>query len=75
MQILHCFEYLPSELAEQKFKTVQNLHQRTAFLSGMFSFTIVHTKVGFASFFSGGFITAIVINPPERKLAKRIVAP
>ena len=25
----------------------------------------------FASFFSGGFITAIVVNPPERKLAKR----
>ena len=26
----------------------------------------------FASFLSGGFITAIVVNPPERKLAKRI---
>ena len=26
----------------------------------------------FASFFSGGFITAIVVNPPERKLAKCI---
>ena len=25
----------------------------------------------FVSFFSGGFITAIVVNPPERKLAKR----
>ena len=25
----------------------------------------------FASFFSGWFITAIVVNPPERKLAKR----
>ena len=24
----------------------------------------------FSSFFSGGFITAIVVNPPERKLAK-----
>ena len=29
------------------------------------------TEVGFASFLSGGFITAIVVNPPERKLAKR----
>ena len=29
------------------------------------------TEVHFASFLSGGFITAIVINPPERKLAKR----
>jgi hypothetical protein len=26
--------------------------------------------VRFASFFSGGFITAIVVNPPERKMAK-----
>ena len=25
----------------------------------------------FFQFFSGGFITAIVVNPPERKLAKR----
>ena len=30
------------------------------------------TEVRFAGFFSGGFITAIVVNPPERKLAKRI---
>ena len=29
------------------------------------------TEVCFASFLSGGFITAIVVNPPERKLAKR----
>ena len=27
------------------------------------------TEVRFASFLSGGFITAIVVNPPERKLA------
>ena len=27
----------------------------------------VHTEVRFSSFFSGGFITAIVVNPPERK--------
>jgi hypothetical protein len=25
----------------------------------------------FASFLSGGFITAILVNPPERKQAKR----
>ena len=30
------------------------------------------TKVRFARFLSGGFITAIVVNPPERKLAKHI---
>ena len=29
------------------------------------------TEVRFASFLSGGFIIAIVINPPERKLANR----
>ena len=29
------------------------------------------TQVRFAIFLSGGFITAIVVNPPERKLAKR----
>ena len=34
--------------------------------------TVDHcTEVRFASLFSGGFITAIVVNPPERKLAKR----
>ena len=31
----------------------------------------LYTEVRFASFLSGGFITAIVVNPPERKLAKR----
>ena len=30
-----------------------------------------YTEVRFVSFLSGGFITAIVVNPPERKLAKR----
>ena len=29
------------------------------------------TEVRFASFLSGRFITAIVVNPPERKLANR----
>ena len=29
------------------------------------------TEVRFSSFFSSGFITAIVVNTPERKLAKR----
>ena len=29
-----------------------------------------YTEVRFASFLSGGFTTVIVINPPERKLAK-----
>ena len=30
------------------------------------------TEVCFASLLSGGFITAIVVNPPETKLAKHI---
>ena len=30
------------------------------------------TDVRFASFFSSGFITAIVVNPPESSLAQRI---
>ena len=30
------------------------------------------TEVCFVSFLSGGFTTTAVINPPERKLAKRI---
>ena len=29
------------------------------------------TEVRFASFLSGRFITAILVNPPERKQAKR----
>ena len=29
------------------------------------------TEVRFSSFFSGGIIPVIVVNPPERKLAKR----
>ena len=33
--------------------------------------TLQCTDVRFASLLSGGFITAIVVNPPERKLAKR----
>ena len=40
-----------------KSRQTQNLHQCT--------------EMRFASFLSGGFITAIVVNPPERKLAKR----
>ena len=30
-----------------------------------------YTEVRFTSFLSGGFIIAIVVNPPERKLEKR----
>ena len=33
---------------------------------------LVWREERFVSFFSSGFITAIVVNPTERKLAKRI---
>jgi hypothetical protein len=32
--------------------------------------TADRTEVRFTSFLSSGFITAIIVNPPERKLAK-----
>ena len=35
------------------------------------SYILPCTEVRFAFFLSGGFITVIVVNPPERKLAKR----
>ena len=41
----------------------------------IFFFVVVSlhcTEVGFASFLSGEFTTMAVINPPERKLVKRI---
>ena len=31
----------------------------------------MHTEIRFASFLSGGFITAIVVNTTEKKLVKR----
>ena len=37
----------------------------------LFHFSLHCTEVRFASFLSGGFITAIVVNPLERKLEKR----
>ena len=35
--------------------------------------TAQRTKVQFASFHSDGFITALVVNPPERQQAKRVL--
>ena len=47
-------------------------HQLILMFPSEFGHTSNHsTEMGFASFLSGGFITAIVLNPPERKLAKR----
>ena len=49
------------------------INKELMFLSRFWgNFVSMHsTEVRFTSFFSGGFITAIVVNPPERKLAKR----
>ena len=47
---------LPRNIQNAIFKTVTMTNHRT--------------EVHFSIFFSGGFITAIVVNPPERKLAK-----
>ena len=64
-QVLHLTFRL--ELFEVNSK---NLHFSTKFY--FYKSLITHcTEVHFASFLSGGFITAIVVNPPERKLAKR----
>ena len=41
------------------------------FLGGLGDSTSHCTEMHFASFLFGGFITAIVVNPPENKLAKR----
>ena len=42
-----------------------------SFLAGLWHAEIKYTEVRFASFLSGGFIIAILVNPLERILAKR----
>ena len=42
-----------------------------ALSAALFFDSLQCTEVHFASFLSGGFNTATVVNPPERKLAKR----
>ena len=43
----------------------------TTYLNRWIWTSLHYIEVRFSSFFSGGFITATVVNPPERKLAKR----
>ena len=50
---------------------VDNFVKRCVKLFFAWPITIKCTEVRFASFLSGGFTTMPVINPPERKLAKR----
>ena len=48
------------------------MHTHLAVSLILLSTHLIHCKeVRFANFLSSGFITAIVVNPPERKLAKR----
>ena len=49
-----------------------DLIENSASRMALMSHECVHkcTEVRFASFFSGGFIIAMVVNPPERRLAK-----
>ena len=49
---------------------VMNVRFKTTMLSRGRWQTIVGVR--FSSFLSGGFITSIIVNPPERKLPKRI---
>jgi hypothetical protein len=44
---------------------------RNGVLNLIFQLFLQFTEVCFASFLSAGFITAIVVNPPEKILAKR----
>ena len=57
---------LTLSVVQLKGKHCQTLHCRNG---------VVHmsgcTEVRFANFLTGGFIAAIVVNPPERKLEKR----
>ena len=50
---------------------IKILPQRTDFSKIWKSVAVHCTEVWCASFFPGGFLTAIVVNPPERRLAKR----
>ena len=48
-----------------------SIHNKYRKSCNLFSNVILHTEMRFSSFLSGGFLTAIVVNPPERNLAKR----
>ena len=51
--------------------TSSRIGDGTQILIDFIFFTVHCTEVRFASFLSGGFITAIVVNPLESKQAKR----
>ena len=64
------------QIYQNLIKITSNVIYILAFSGGLKYLRKIHynrqcTEMRFASFLSGGFITAIVVNPPERKLAKR----
>ena len=72
-QIENYFDLVSLPLNVRNIKVVLFvvLH-KVLFVMAYNSFISPHcTEVRFVSFLSGGFITLIVVNPPERKLAKR----
>ena len=52
-------------------ESVRNLDLRVQVHPGELWISNQCTEMRFASFLSGAFITALVVNPPESKLAKR----
>ena len=68
-------QYCPCKYLQERGLLALSMYTHIAHLSTYFE-SSVHlcaaqcTEVRFASFFSGGFINAIVVNPMERKLAK-----
>ena len=66
------YPYCPELSKWPKQKNSYSKMWPTVYRTGFFGRILPHwTDVRFSSFFSVGFITAIVVNPPERKLAKR----
>ena len=67
---IKCDLYDPSVSVEQSEGWGLNLFSYL-FISSKSRPSEQRTEVRFASFLSGGFINALVVNPPERKKAKR----
>ena len=72
-----CFKYVRKTSLDELLDYFQPSHSMYFHMHLNILHTLVtkcaalHTEMRFASLLSGGFITAIVVNPPERKLAKR----
>ena len=60
--------YLEFKMNSVNYESVKIKLQIVNFNTGIYPH---YTEMRFVNFFSGGFINAIIINPPERKLEKR----